>query len=167
MIKIYKRTLTGVIESAFAVLLFSGATIFGLILKIEAIWYYSIAIFFSLAFIFDFINMLNYAAIISDEDITIKIFSLSIFNKYKTMRFDEITDVINLFAPLPERIQIALVARNKLKKEKTIFIYIRHGLPWEALIDILDRVPQSANVVLDSWVENRLKKIRLKRDKEK
>lgn len=155
MKKIYK-TDTGTLSFiGFGILLFLTLTLVaffgfgGAPLKIKLVGI-SITIF---GILFFFV-MFKYEVIISDDSIATKMPFLFFLNKYRTMKFEEIKEVYNVLAPFPEMPVIFLKSNDK----KLISIMVGFGLPWDALLDILERLPKDVKITFEPDLWKRIKK---------
>jgi hypothetical protein len=157
MKKVYKTDLGSLVSIGFTALMFLGLTF----LSFFAFGGAPLGIkfgtsFFAIFLTVGFFTMLKYDAIITDEYISAKIPALSLFNVYQTMRFDEIVEVFNRMPLFPETQMIVFKSRDKSKK--TMSINVGFGLPWDALLDVMERLPKDVKITFEPELWKRIKK---------
>ena len=72
------------------------------------------------------------------------------------MRFDEIREVHNIIGPFSDVQKIVFKSCDKSKKP--LYISVGFGLPWQALIDILQRLPKDVEINFEPLLWKLLKK---------
>lgn len=156
MKRIYKTDFGSLANIGFAALMFLSFTIlsffaFGgapLGIRIGT----SIATVF---FVYFFFTMLKYDAIITDDAIYTKQPLLSFLNKYQSMKFEDVGEVFHAIGPFPE--QTAIFLRSHRDK-KLISFLVGFGLPWDALLDVLERLPKDVKITFEPELWKRIKK---------
>lgn len=157
MKKIYKTDIGTLVYAGIGIPFFLVGTYLALFLFNDSpIWIKIASPMISLFSIFYFINLLSYKLELEDETLHSKILLLSFLSKYKTMKFEEVGEVFNTFSIFPEMQIIFFKSRNNPKK--LISIIVGFGLPWDALLDILDRLPKDVKINFDTELWNRIKK---------
>lgn len=157
MKKVYKTDLGSLLFVGFGIPIFLALTVLsffafgGAPLKVRIT-----GVTLTTLFVIFFFLMLKYEAIITDDSISAKIPILSFLNKYQTMRFDEIEKVWNTLGLFPEMQMIVFKSRDKSKK--LMSINVGFGLPWDALLDVLQRLPKDVEINFEPYLWKMIKK---------
>lgn len=153
MKRTYKTDIGSLVFVGFGILLFLIPFIF--VFNEGSLFMKCVGIFVITFLIFLFFSLLKYDLIITDECLSAKIPALSLFNVYQTMRFDEIEIVWNAIGLIPEVQNI--IFKSKDKSKKLMSITVGFGLPWDALLDILERLPKDTKVTFEPELWKRIK----------
>ena len=155
MKKIYKTDLGTLIFIGLGVPFLLGITILAFFIITDSpLWVKIISPIVTIFSIFFFLAMLKYDIVITDESISTKIPLLSFLNNYQTMKFEEIQEIYNVLTPFPEMPIVFLRSRDK----KLISLMIGFGLPWDALLDILERLPKDVKINFEPDLWKRIKR---------
>lgn len=120
------------------------------------LWIRLITILITALVIFFFFTMLKYTAIITEDSITVKNSILSFYDAYQTIRFDEIEEVYN--APYYMITGQMIIFKPRDKAKKVVSILVGFGLPWDALLDVLERLPKDVKIIFEPELWKRIKK---------
>ena len=118
--------------------------------------YISGPIFTIIATIFLF-HLLKYKLTVTDKDMTINEIYPTYFNKYKTIEFAEIKKVWHTFSFFPDS-QI-IVFQSRHDSAKRLSIMFGSALSWQALADVVSRLPQDVQINFEPYVWRMIKSL--------
>lgn len=152
--RVYKTDLGSLVSIVFGFLMFLTLTLlaffaFGgapLGIKIGTLLITIINVYF-------FFDMLNHSAIITDDEISVR--TTLFVNKYKTIKFSDVTEVSHAMGLFPESTVIFLKTRDK---KNLVGFMVGFGLPWDALLDVMEHIPKDAKVNFEPELWKRIKK---------
>lgn len=156
MKKIYKTDIASLVFFGLGVLMFLGFSYLAIVDKQALLWIRILTILITLFFISLFFRMLKYTTIIDENSITVKNSILSLYDTFRIMRFDEIEEVYNCPYYMITGQMIIFKPRDKTKKIMSILVGF--GFSWDALLDILERLPKDVKITFEPEVWKRIKK---------
>ena len=155
MRKVYKTDLGTLVYIGLGIPFFFTVTFFALFIFNDVpLWVKITSPLTSVLGVLFFLAMLKYDVIISDDAISTKTPRLSFLNKYQTMKFEEIEEVYNILTPFPEMPVIFLKSHDK----KLMSLMVGFGLPWDALLDVLERLPKDTKINFEPFLWKMIKK---------
>jgi len=162
----YKTDAGSIILTILTTAMFFAATLIIFAAGKDASLYLKIgAIIADAALIFFLYALIKYEVLITNDSITSPVFPLTFIKKNRSLRLDEIEGVYNWIGALPECPAILLKSKNP--DTKSIWLCVGLGLPFEALLDLTNRIPKTTPIYLESYVAKRLEKLRKKIEKKK
>jgi hypothetical protein len=153
MKKVYRTDLGSLIFVGFGLLIIIGLFLFVFALSSLKVKILALAAIAFLSFLL--FNLRKYEVIITDDAIHAKILAIAFLNKYQVMRFDEIVEVWNMVGPFSDMQNIVFKSRDPSKKRMSVSVGF--GLPWQALLDILERLPKDTKVTFEPLLWKRIK----------
>jgi hypothetical protein len=114
-----------------------------------------ITVLLTLFFIYLFLCISKYQVVINDSSISTKILIISFIEKYLTINFDEIGKVYNAIGPFPDMQMI--IFKSNINRKNNVSILVGFGLPWQALLDILEHLPKNVEINFEPLLWKRIK----------
>lgn len=141
--KKYKTDIGTLVFIGLGALFFLGVTILAFfVINNSPLWVKITSLLFTILGALWFFDMQRYDIVIAEQSITVKIPPLYFLNNYQTIKFEEIQELYNVLTPFPENPVIFIKIANK----KAIPLMIGFGLPWDALLDILEKLPKDVKI---------------------
>lgn len=159
--RMYRTDIGSLLFIGLNLLLFIAATLFLLFVEEKASFALKTSsVVLTTLIAFSFFVACKYKIVVYDEYLLAKNPKLAFLSKYDILKFDEIKDISNFIGLYPEMQNITLTPYDPAKKR--IWIMVGLGLPWEALVDIMDRLPSSVQISFEPWLEKKIEKERAK-----